>query len=135
MPEPFYMLDTNTVSFLIKGNEKIKNKINQVPMSQVCISSITEAELRRGVAKKPEARRLAALVNELLIRVDTLPWDSDAAISYANIRTASEKMGISLSTMDVLIAAHACAVEAILITNDKAFRKFEDFLMVHDWLK
>ncbi len=134
MASPMYVLDTNVVSLLIKGNEKIRQKVNSIPMNQLHVSSITEAELRRGVAKKPEAKKLARLVNELLIRVELLPWDSDAAMAYAVLRTESEKLGTSLSTMDMLIASHACATEATLVTSGKAFFKLKDFINIQDWL-
>jgi len=134
MVEQRYMLDTNTVSYLIKGVEPaIAQHLNKVPMASVCISSITEAELLHGVAKKPEAKKLPIIVKEFLLRVETLPWDSNVAQAYAMLRTACEKKGRPLGNMDMLIAAHAYAVNAILITNDKGFRNVTKSLVVEDW--
>jgi len=129
-----YMLDTNMVSYIIKDNPRdVRTRLNQVPMSSVFISSITEAELLRGVAKKPEAKHLPILVKEFLIRVTILPWDSKAARAYADFRTLCEKLGKALGTMDMLIAAHSLAAGTILISNDKAFYQLADHLALENW--
>jgi len=136
MESQCYMLDTNTVSYIIKGKPVvIREHLCNVPMANVCISAITEAELLRGVAKKPEAKRLPIVVKEFLLRVEILPWDSDAANTYAQLRTVCENEGKPLGTMDMLIAAHSVAVGAVLITNDKAFYNVKHHLMLEDWTK
>jgi len=136
MKDRCYMLDTNTASYVIKGVPAvIREHLQNVPMANVCISAITEAELLQGVARKPEAKRLPAIVKEFLLRVDILPWDSNAADAYAQLRTACEKEGKPLGTMDMLIAAHSVAVGAALVTNDKAFYNVEHHLTLEDWTK
>ena len=136
MDDKRYILDTNTASYIIKGEPvAIREHLVKVPMANVCISAITEAELLRGVAKKPEAKRLAVVVKEFLLRVDILPWDSDAAEAYARLRTACENEGKPLGAMDMLIAAHSVAAETVLITNDKAFYNVQHFLQLEDWTK
>jgi len=129
-----YMLDTNTASYIIKGEPAVvREHLLRVPMGKVCISAITEAELLRGVARKPEATRLAIAVREFLLRLEILPWDSAAAAAYAQLRTACEGEGKSLGSMDMLIAAHSLSVEATLITNDKALLNVAHLLTVEDW--
>lgn len=136
MEERYYMLDTNTASYIIKGEPvEIREHLVKVPMANVCISAITEAELLRGVAKKPEAKRLAIAVKEFLLRVEVLPWDSNAAEAYAKLRTACENEGNPLGAMDMLIAAHSVAAETVLITNDKAFYNVQRLLNLEDWTK
>lgn len=131
-----YMLDTNTASYIIKGESvAIREKLLSVPMANVCISAITEAELLRGVAKKPDAKRLPIAVNEFLLRVEILPWDSLAAKTYAVLRTDCECEGKPLGSMDMLIAAHSKAEATVLVTNDKAFYNIGHLLMVEDWTK
>ncbi|MEE4601474.1 MAG: type II toxin-antitoxin system VapC family toxin [Desulfobacteraceae bacterium] len=131
-----YMLDTNTASYIIKGEPVVvREHLRQVPMASVCISSITQAELLRGVAKKPEAKHLPIAVKEFLIRVDIMPWDSDAAEAYARLRTSCEREGTPLGTMDMLIAAHSVAVGAILVTNDQAFYRIKHDLSLEDWTR
>ena len=131
-----YMLDTNTASYIIKGKPVVAKKhLLKVPMETVCISSITQAELLRGVARKPEAKRLPIAVKEFLIRVEIMPWDSDAAETYARLRTSCESEGVPLGTMDMLIAAHSVAVGAVLVTNDQSFYKVKRHLSLEDWTK
>jgi len=102
-------------------------------MASVCISAITQAELLHGVAGKPEAKRLPIAVENFLIHVEIMPWDSDAAEAYARLRTSCENEGTPLGTMDMLIAAHSVAVDAVLITNDKAFYNVKLPLSLEDW--
>ncbi len=131
-----YMLDTNTASYIIKGEPVIiREHLLKVSMAHVCISVITEAELLRGVARKPEAKHLPIAVKEFLLRVEILPWDSDTAKTYAQLRTTCENEGKPLGTMDMLIAAHSVAVGALLITNDKAFYNLKHHLSLDDWTK
>lgn len=131
-----YMLDTNTASYIIKSKSAvIRERLRNVPMASVCISAITEAELLRGVARKPEAKYLPIAVKEFLLRVETLSWDSDAANSYAQLRTACEKEGKSLGAMDILIASHSVAANVALVTNDMAFYSVAHHLVLEDWTK
>ena len=131
-----YMLDTNTASYIIKGEPVIvREHLTKVPMASVCISSITQAELLRGVARKPEAKQLPIAVKEFLIRVEIMPWDSDAAEAYARLRPSCESEGTPLGTMDMLIAAHSVAVGAVLVTKDQAFYKAKSHLSLEDWTR
>ena len=130
------MLDTNMASYIIKGaNDAVQKHLENVPMASVCISAVTQAELLRGVAKKPDAKQLPLVVNEFLLRVEILPWDSRAAEAYAALRTAIEKEGKPLGAMDMLIAAHAASSGAILVTNDRAFYNVRKHLSLEDWTK
>ena len=130
------MLDTNTASYIIKGEPVVvRAHLLKVPMASVCISSITQAELLRGVARKPEAKGLPIAVKEFLIRVEIMPWDSDAAEAYARLRTSCERDGTPLGTMDMLIAAHSVAVGAVLVTNDPAFYNVKRHLSLKNWTR
>ena len=130
------MLDTNMASYIIKGaNDAVQRRLENVPMASVCISAVTKAELLRGVAKKPDAKQLPLVVNEFLLRVEILPWDSRAAEAYAALRTAIEKEGKPLGAMDMLIAAHAASSGVILVTNDRAFYNVRKYLSLEDWTK
>lgn len=134
MKNRIYLLDTNIVSYIIKGQmPAIRQHLDNVPMASICISAITEAELLRGLAKNPTAKHLHQMVEQFLLRVDVLVWDSDCAKTYADFRTQCEKLGKSLGAMDMLIAAHSLAVGATLISHDKAFYNVEHLLMLEDW--
>lgn len=116
-----YMLDTNTVSNLLKGHPNVAQRIVAVPITSLCISAITEGELLFGLAKRPSAERLHIAVGEFLRRADVLPWDRAVAKHYGTVRANLESHGKILSPLDLLIAAHALAVGAVLVTNDRAF--------------
>ena len=131
-----YMLDTNTASYIIKGEPAVvRDHVLKVPMGSICISTITQAELLHGVAKKPQAKHLPMAVKEFLIRVDIMPWNSDAAETYARLRTACENEGTPLGTMDMLIAAHSVAVGAVLVTSDRSFYNVKHHLTLADWTR
>lgn len=129
-----YMLDTNMVSYIIKGNAVVRGHLLNAQADQILLSSISQAELLYGVEKKSGATKLKATVSEFLSRVDILPFDPDAAIEYAQLRKYCESIGKSLSTMDMLIAAHSIAANAILITADSAFYQINS-LRLQDWTK
>jgi PIN domain len=75
-----YFLDTNMASYAIKGNvPHARERLSRVPMAEVGISVMTEAELRFGGARKPGHSRLETAVEEFLLRVEALRWDSAAA--------------------------------------------------------
>ena len=128
-----YLLDTNMASYVIKGNiPRVRERLLKVPMAQVSISAITEAELLFGVARKPEAVGLKTAVGEFLLRVDRLPWDSEAAQHSARVRADLERNGEVLGNLDLMIAAHALAAQAVLVTRDRAFLRVKG-LKVEDW--
>jgi tRNA(fMet)-specific endonuclease VapC len=130
-----YLLDTNMASYVIKGNvPAVRDRLVKVPMSEIGISVVTEAELRFGVARKPAATRLKRAVEEFLIRVEILPWDSEAAQHYAMLRGALEDAGAPMGNMDMMIAAQALAAGAVLITHDRVFHRVKQ-LRVEDWTR
>lgn len=133
---PRFLLDTNTVSYALRGNPpSVRDRLRRVPMSQVCISCITEAELLLGLALKPDATNLAHLVNQFLLAVTSLPWDSAAAQAYAGLAASSWKQGKRLAAMDMLVAAHALSAGLTLVTSDQSFRNLGPRLRLVDWSK
>ncbi|NTV95984.1 MAG: type II toxin-antitoxin system VapC family toxin [Thiobacillus sp.] len=125
------MLDTNAVSNLIRGQGNTALQALVIERD-ACISVITEAEIRFGVKRKPQATRLAKAVGVFLLDMPCLPWTSATAQTYADLRTRMEVQGIGLSAMDLLIAAHAIAEDCTLISADGAFTKVPG-LRVLDW--
>jgi len=128
-----YLLDTNTASYVIKGNiPRVRERLLRVPMAEVAISVITEAELRFGVARKPEAVALGTAVEEFLLRVEVLPWNSPAARHYARMRAVLEREGEPMGNLDMMIAAQALATPAVLVTSDRVFGRVKQ-LKTEDW--
>ena len=127
-----FMLDTNTVSHLVKQHPNVARHVIGVPMPSLCISAITAGGLLYGLARRPDAVRLRAIVTELLQRVDVVPWDFSAAERYGIVRAELDRTGRPLGSLDLLIAAHALAVGAVLVTNDRAFSQVPQ-LRIEDW--
>ena len=124
---PRYLLDTNTVSHLIKAHPNATSRLLAVPMRSGCISAITAGELAFGLTKRPQATALKQAVDAFLRRVDVLPWDADVAATYG-----LQASGTPLAALDTQIAAHALHIQATLVTNDQAFRQVSG-LMLEDW--
>jgi len=128
-----YLLDTNMASYIIKGNiPAVRRHVVKVPMAQLAISAVTEGELRYGVERRLDATHLRSIVNEFLLRVTILPWDSEAARHYGQIRAALEREGQTMGNLDLMIGAHALALGAVLVTNDQAFKRITN-LQLADW--
>ena len=120
-------------SHIIKGNlSRVRERLLQIPIAEVGVTVITETELRFGVARKPEAARLKIAVEEFLLRVEVLPWDSEAAKTYALIRTAVARDGKPMGNLDMMIAAQALAEGVVLVTHDRVFRRVKGLKNV-DW--
>lgn len=130
----WYLLDTNTVSHLIKRHPQATQRLLAVPMHSICISAITAGELAYGLAKRPEAVALKTVVNEFLRRVDVMPWDNGVAQTYGTLRAQLQSQGITLSPLDMQIAAHALHVKAVLVSSDAAFLHVAP-LDIENWLE
>lgn len=129
------MLDTNTVSYILRGQSpKARKRIEHLSEEEeVCVSAVTEGEIRYGLAKhavKPETRDN---IERFLEAIDILPWDSEVARVYGLIRAKLEAVGRPINNLDLLIGSHAMAVEAVLVTNDRAFRNLGNNLRTINW--
>lgn len=120
------LLDTNVISELIrpKPEPRVEAWLARQPSADVFISSITEAELRHGVAQLPRGKRrdaLARAVEDMLLhefRGRILPFDSPAAIAFARIAVARQRAGMPISAFDAQIAAIALVHRAALATRN-----------------
>lgn len=118
------MLDTDIASHIIRGrSRRLDERLRESNPSDVCISAITRAELRYGVARVEPAPRLAAQVEFFLAGIATVAWDDGAADRYGRLRALIERCGTPIGSLDTLIAAHALAVGAKIVTLN--LRHFE----------
>jgi tRNA(fMet)-specific endonuclease VapC len=131
--ETVYLLDTNTVSYYIADNPPhVRKTLIRVSLQSTAVSTITEAELRYGLARNPNALRRRTSVESFLTDVSILPWSSAAARTYGQLRADQERKGRTLSVEDLMIAAHALSLDLTLVTHDQAF-SFVDGLKTEDW--
>jgi tRNA(fMet)-specific endonuclease VapC len=128
------MLDTNIISDLIRNPQgKAAKRIAKVGEDNICTSIIVAAELRYGCAKSGSTRWLKA-VEDLLGEIDVLPFDVPADTEYGGIRAELEAAGKLIGGNDLLIAAHACATGATIVTaNTDEFKRIRG-LNVENWL-
>lgn len=126
-----HMLDTNMVSHLVRQHPGVLEQYSRTPTEKMCISSVTEAELLYGIAKK-QSDALQKTILEFLKTITICDWDSDAAATYGELRAAMEKKGKVMGDLDQLIAAHALSRGTTIVTNDRAFRMVQE-LAVEDW--
>ena len=130
-----YMLDTNMVSYILKGHSQAARirMLNLEKDEVACLSAITEAEIRYGLAKRPEATALRERMEWFLAAIKILPWGREEAKTYGALRAKLESSGKTLQNMDMQIAAHAIATGATLVTNDKAFAQVDDLHAIVNW--
>lgn len=132
-----YLLDSNMVSYLINARSPVarKRSIDAQESGTLAISSITEGELLFGLRKQPGATRLHQNFDEFRRVVRVFSWDSSVAEAYADLREHLRGTGKNLDVMDLLIASHALAIGATLVTRDKAFAYVAGRLNVVNWAK
>ncbi|SHH63580.1 type II toxin-antitoxin system VapC family toxin [Pollutimonas bauzanensis] len=121
---PRFMLDTNIVSYLLRGRHPVlENHLRRHPVHEICISAITRAELRYGVARLPQAARLGHEVDRFLRGVTVLAWGDAAADAYGIVRAILEGKGQPIGALDTMIAAHALVADTTLVSNN--LREFQ----------
>lgn len=129
-----YMLDTNVVSHIMQGRDSaLLARLTQLSVGQVFMSSITLAELEYGLHRKGQPARLRNALTQVLLRIDVLPWDEAVATCYGEFCAQLEAKGINLGNFDMMIAAHAVAVGATLVSRDKAFAQVTERLGLEVW--
>ena len=117
-----YMLDTNMVSYIVTGQSPAARDcmLNLPDGSICCVSSVTEGEICYGLAKRPSVA-FRSLVDGFLASIRVLAWGREEAQVYGLMRAKLQTAGVPLGSLDMMIAAHAAATSAVLVTNDKAF--------------
>jgi tRNA(fMet)-specific endonuclease VapC len=135
MISALHLLDTDIASFVIKGRSPvIEQKLAAIPPDRVCISAVTRAELMYGLKRLPPAHRLHVGVRQFFKIVRVLAWDAEAADYYADIRHQLTAIGQPIGEMDMMIAAHALAIGAVLVTNNtRRFRRIAAPLALVNW--
>jgi tRNA(fMet)-specific endonuclease VapC len=128
-----FLLDTNTVSYYLRGTPATVKQVQGHKPSALAISAITAMELMYG-AEKRGSKTLTAAVQGFLSGIQVLPFDQAAAQRAGVIRAALEQIGVSLSLADSQIAGHALALDVTLVSSDVAFKRVRG-LTVKDWSK
>ena len=128
------MLDTNICIYVIKHKpEKVFQKLQEVDPSDVCISSVTYAELVHGVEKSAAVDKNRLALSIFLANIEILDFDVNAAEGYGKIRADLEKNGTPIGPLDMMIAGHAKSLDYTVVTNNvKEFKRVRG-LKIENW--
>lgn len=130
-----HLLDTEVASDVIKGRSPaLEAKLAEIPPDRICVSVVTRAELLYGLKRLPPSHRLHLGVRRFLQIVRVPAWDAEAADHYAEIRHQLTREGRPIGEMDMMIAAQALALGAVLVTNNRRhFERIAAPLLLADW--
>lgn len=131
---PRYMLDTDTCSYVMKRSDRaVLKRLEEVSVSDVCVSVITKSELLFGVEVSPRKQQDETALNAFLAYVEVLDLPDEAAPHYAKIRADLKTRGTMIGANDLFIAAHARSLGLTLVTNNtEEFKRVPD-LMLENW--
>jgi tRNA(fMet)-specific endonuclease VapC len=130
-----YMLDTDTCAFVLRrSSDTLLERIQAVPVVQQVMSVVTYAELLYGVQVSSRKKANRAAVDALTLHLAVLEWTRDAAEYYAEIRADLKKKGSMIGANDLMIAAHARSLGAIVVTNNtRDFARVKG-LKIENWM-
>jgi len=129
---PRFMLDTDTVSFALRGEGRVAEELLDHRPSDLCVSAITLAELNYGADAK-RSRKLRRLIDTFAQSVQTVPFDAQAAGRFGTVAAALARKGTPIGAFDTLIAAHALALGLTLVTNNTQHFSRVSGLKVENW--
>ena len=129
-----FLLDTEVASRLMRAERRAVTSLRRSSAKSVSISSVTMAELLYGARLREDNPSIMAAVRAFLARISVHPWDEAAAEAHARIRVCAKRLGRSAGAFDVMIAAHAEALGATLVTNDVAIKNLKiEGLKIVSW--
>jgi tRNA(fMet)-specific endonuclease VapC len=127
-----YLLDTDTISFVLRGEERVEERFRRLRPSDVCTSSIVVGEIELGLARRAN-RKLRRLSDRLFDILTVAPYDREAARLYGTVAASLLDSGTPIGVEDTMVATHALALGLTLVTHN--VRHFEQVprLRVEDW--
>lgn len=129
-----HLLDTDTCSYAIRGaSATLDAALAAAAPGSLAISAVTRAELMFGLEKRGNPRALSRLVHGFLDRISVMPWDAAAADRYAKLRVQLERRGTPIGLFDTMIAGHALALSAVLVTNNQKHFRQAKALRTENW--
>jgi len=128
-----FMLDTDTVSYALRGQGDVGAQILEHRPSELCVSAITVAELRYGTARR-KSSRLDQLVDNFISNIAVVPFDETCATNFGRIANELTESGTPIGELDALIAAHAIALSVTLVTNNLKHFSRVPGLKLANWL-
>ncbi|WP_438025387.1 type II toxin-antitoxin system VapC family toxin [Sorangium sp. So ce233] len=127
------MLDTDTVSFALRGLGGVSTRLLERKPSEICMSVITLAELRYG-ADRRSSRKLHAIIDAFAAGVTVVSFDEAAAARFGTVAASLVRQGTTIGDFDALIAAHALSLDLTLVTNNTKHFSRVDGLRIDNWV-
>jgi tRNA(fMet)-specific endonuclease VapC len=129
-----YLLDTDICSYIMKrSHPALLERIRSVPIADQALSVVTAAELLHGVKLSTKQKQAREAFNAFVRHLEVMEWPAEAAEDYADIRANLKRRGEMIGANDLLIAAHARSLKAILVTNNvREFGRVKG-LKVENW--
>jgi tRNA(fMet)-specific endonuclease VapC len=130
------VLDTNTVSFLMRGDPSVRAALTARSRADVCLCQPVISEIEYGLARLPRSARRTRLRRRFVVFLDELvraPWTDDVSRAFGATKADLERRGTRLEDFDVAVAAHALALDAILVTDNVAHMQRVRGLTVENW--
>ena len=128
-----FMLDTDTVSFALRGEGRVAGRILDHRPSELCLSSLTLAELRYG-ADMRRSKKLHALIDAFTSAISVAPFDRVAADRFGSVAAGLARRGTPIAGVDTLIAAHALVLGLTVVTNNSKHFGQVPGLKTENWL-
>lgn len=131
-----YVLDTNAVSALMKGNAAVVERLAATEPTDVAIPQPVLAEIAFGIERLPRSRRRTTLQARFDLICSELPraeWTDAVSHAYGRIKATLERRGMRIEDFDAAIAAHALAIQATLVTADLDDMTRIQGLRIEDW--
>ena len=131
-----FILDTNICIFLIKRKPvNVLERFKKTDISKISISSITLSELFYGVSKSSKPEQNFTALAQFVAPLEILPFESEAAQYYGDLRAILEKQGTPIGSLDMLIAAHALSINSTLVTNNEKEFNRVPHLKIENWVR
>ena len=128
-----YLLDTDTISYALRGQGGVAERLMSTSPEDVFASSVSEAELWYGMEKR-RSKKLAGLIRDFLQPLTVLPFDRDAARRFGSLHAELERRGQPIGALDAMLAAVALARSLILVPHNVRHFGRVDGLVTEDWL-
>jgi tRNA(fMet)-specific endonuclease VapC len=128
-----YVLDTNTLIYYFKGQGQVAQNLANIDFQEISIPTIVLFELQVGIAKSTSPAKRTQQLQQLLNRVNLVPFDRNGALAAAIIRAQLEQQGTPIGSLDILIAGTAVALQATLVTHNISEFSRVSGLAIADW--
>lgn len=129
-----YLLDTNIVIAAIKGDQRVRVKLEAIPLAELVLSPVVLGELEHGVEKSQRKEKNRSRLARIVEAMHLMPLDATTSQRYGEIRAELELAGTPIGANDYWIAAQALAVDAVLVTHNVGEFSRVRGLTLENWL-